>query len=78
MAEALKESLSSLFGQVGARMLLGKIRDPQVINSAFNAELFMRKMETLVGAGAEQLKLAFLRGLHSRLRSNHGMKEDDA
>ena len=77
MAEALRESLSSLFGPVGARMLLGKIRDPQVINSAFNAELFRRKMETFVGAGAEQLKLAFLRGLHSRLRSNHGMKEND-
>ena len=34
-------------------------------------------METFVGAGAEQLKLAFLRGLHFRLRSNHGMKEND-
>lgn len=78
MAEALRESLSSLFGPVGAMMLIGKIRDPKVINSAFNAELFRRKMETFVGAGAEQLKLAFLRGLHTRLRSNHRMKEDDA
>jgi len=78
MDEALGESLSSFFGPAGARMLLCKIRDPQVINSTFNVELFRRSMETLVGAGVEQLEYAFLRGLHSRLRSNQRTKEDDA
>jgi hypothetical protein len=76
--EAIEESLSSFFGAAGARMLLLKIRDPHARDSSFDVDLFRRNMQPLVGAAVEQLEYAFLRGLRSRLRSDHRMKGDDA
>jgi hypothetical protein len=76
--EAIEEPLSSFFGAADARMLLLKIRDPHARDSSFDIDLFRRNMQPLVGAAVEQLEYAFLRGLRSRLRSDHRMKGDDA